>query len=173
MLYCFKANPGNSLAVQWLQLPLQRSTGLIPGWGTKIPRAMAGSSVLGILQARILGVGCHPLLQGIFLTQEPNLCLLHRRQILYCLSHQGSHMPCSEAKKQSKMKKCKSQLMYFSLSAAAAWSLQLCLILLCPWDSPGKKTGVGCYALLQGIFSTQGLNSGLLHWQVDSLPLSH
>ena len=30
--------------------------------------------------------------------------------------------------------------------------------LLCPWDSPGKNTGVGCHALLQGIFLTQGLN---------------
>ena len=27
---------------------------------------------------------------------------------------------------------------------------------LCPWDSPGKNTGVGCHALLQGIFTTQG-----------------
>jgi len=25
-------------------------------------------------------------------------------------------------------------------------------------DSPGKNTGVGCHALLQGIFSTQGPN---------------
>ena len=48
--------------------------------------------------------------------------------------------------------------------------------LLCPWDFPGKNTRVGCHALLQGIFPTQGLNPhllGLLHWQVDSLPLSH
>ena len=30
-------------------------------------------------------------------------------------------------------------------------------------DSPGKKTGVGCHALLQGIFPIQGLNPGLLH----------
>ena len=45
--------------------------------------------------------------------------------------------------------------------------------LLCPWDSPGKNTGVGCHALLQGIFPTQGSNPRLLHWQVDSLPLSH
>ena len=29
--------------------------------------------------------------------------------------------------------------------------------------SPGKNIGVGCYALLQGIFPTQGLNPGLLH----------
>ena len=31
------------------------------------------------------------------------------------------------------------------------------------WDSPGKNTGVGCHALLQGIFPTQGSNQGLLH----------
>ena len=30
-------------------------------------------------------------------------------------------------------------------------------------DSPGKNTGVGCHALLQGIFPTQGSNSGLSH----------
>ena len=28
--------------------------------------------------------------------------------------------------------------------------------------SPGKNTGVGCHALLQGIFPTQGSNPGLL-----------
>ena len=28
--------------------------------------------------------------------------------------------------------------------------------LLCPWDSPGKNTGVGCHFLLQGIFPTPG-----------------
>ena len=43
--------------------------------------------------------------------------------------------------------------------------------LLCPWDSPGKNTRVGCHFLLQGIFLTQGLNPCLLlgrqilyHW---------
>ena len=35
--------------------------------------------------------------------------------------------------------------------------------LLCPWDFPGKNTGVGCHALLQGIFPTQGSNPRLLH----------
>ena len=40
-------------------------------------------------------------------------------------------------------------------------------------DSPDKTTGVGCHALLQEIFPTQGLNLHLLcllHWQADSLP---
>ena len=41
----------------------------------------------------------------------------------------------------------------------------------CPWHSPGKNTGAGCQALLQGIFPTQGSNPHLfclLHWQVGS-----
>ena len=37
--------------------------------------------------------------------------------------------------------------------------------LLCPWDSPGKNTRVGCHALLQGIFPTQVQNPGLWHWR--------
>ena len=45
--------------------------------------------------------------------------------------------------------------------------------LLCPWDPPGKNTGVDCHFLLQGIFPTQAWNPHLLHWQVDSLPLRH
>ena len=34
--------------------------------------------------------------------------------------------------------------------------------ILCPWDSPGKNTGVFCHFLLQGIFPTQGSNPSLL-----------
>ena len=63
--------------------------------------------------------------------------------------------------------------------------LQLCLILcnpygpestrlLCPWDSSGKNTGVGCHALLRGTFPARGQNPcllSLLHWQAGSLPL--
>ena len=45
--------------------------------------------------------------------------------------------------------------------------------LLCLWDFPGKNTGLVCHFLLQGTFSTQGSNRSLLHWQADSLLLSH
>ena len=58
-------------------------------------------------------------------------------------------------------------------------------LLVTPWtvahqtprsmDSPGKSTGVGCHAPLQGIFLTQGSNPcllNLLHWQAGSLPLT-
>ena len=52
--------------------------------------------------------------------------------------------------------------------------LQLCLTLCDPMDcslpgssvhrdTPGKNTGVGCHALLQGTFPTQRLNLSLLH----------
>ena len=45
----------------------------------------------------------------------------------------------------------------------AQWCPTLCDPMVCPWNSPGKNTGVGCHSLLQGIFATQGLNPGLLH----------
>ena len=40
-------------------------------------------------------------------------------------------------------------------------------------DSPGKNTGVGCHAHLQGIFPTQGSNPGLLHCRLILYHLSH
>ena len=67
---------------------------------------------------------------------------------------------------------------------SSGWSRKLlhqCLTLQChglkpasllyPWDSPGKNTGGGCHALLQGIFLTQRWNPHL-HWQVGSLPVA-
>ena len=41
--------------------------------------------------------------------------------------------------------------------------------LLCPWNSPGKNTGVGCHFLLQGIFLIQGLNPHHLHGRQKTL----
>ena len=49
-----------------------------------------GSSVHGDLLGKNTGVSSHSLLQGIFPTQGSNPGLLNCRQILYCLSHQGS-----------------------------------------------------------------------------------
>ena len=56
-----------------------------------------------------------------------------------------------------------------SLRPTGQWPARL----LCPWDSPGKNTGVSCHARLQGIFPTQGSNPHLwlLHWLAGSLPL--
>ena len=57
---------------------------------------------------------------------------------------------------------------------------------LCPWDFPGKNSGVGCHALFQGIVPTQELNLHALvfpamaggffipnaTWEVESFALS-
>ena len=48
-----------------------------------------------------------------------------------------------------------------------------CSLLLRPWDFPGKRTGVGCHFLLQGIFPTRGSNLGLLHCRQMLYHLSH
>ena len=43
----------------------------------------------------------------------------------------------------------------------------------CPWNFPGKNTGVGSHSLLQGIFPTQGSKPGLLHCRQILYHLSH
>ena len=60
-----------------------------------------------------------------------------------------------------------------SNSLRGYWTIS-CQVAL-PWDSPGKNIGVGCPALLQGIFPTQASNPCLLcllHWQAGSFPLA-
>ena len=42
-----------------------------------------------------------------------------------------------------------------------------------PWNSPGQNTGVGSHSLLQGIFPTQGSNSGLPHCRRILYQLNH
>ena len=49
-----------------------------------------GSSVHGGSPGKNTGMGCHAILQGIFLTQKLNWSLLHCRQILNQLSYPGS-----------------------------------------------------------------------------------
>ena len=46
-------------------------------------------------------------------------------------------------------------------------------MLLCPQNSPGKNTGVDSHSILQGIFPTQGLNPGLLHYRQILYGLSY
>ena len=41
------------------------------------------------------------------------------------------------------------------LTLATPWTCQPAWF-LCPWDSPGRNTRVGCHFLLQAIFPTQG-----------------
>ena len=104
------------------------------------------------------GVGSHSLLQGIFPTEGWNLCFLHWRR-LYHLSYQGSSYVL-------KVKKWSHSVVSDSLRPCGLKPTRL----LCPWDFPGKSTGVDCHFLLQGIFLTQGLNPGPLHYKQTLLP---
>ena len=47
--------------------------------------------------------------------------------------------------------------------------------LLCPWDSPGKNTGVGCHALLQGIEAVSLMSPSLAgeFFTTSTLPAPH
>ena len=66
---------------------------------------------------------------------------------------------------------CLCVQLYLTLCSHEPWSSRL----LCPWDFQGKNTGVGCYFLSRGS-SQPGWNTHLLyllHWQANSLPLSH
>ena len=80
----------------------------------------------------------------------------------------------------------KQRVTVYSLTCARVLSCFSCVRLfvtlwtvahrvLCPWDSPGKNTGVHGHALFQGIFLTQGLNlpPAAPALQVDFLLLSH
>ena len=75
--------------------------------------------------------------------------------ILYCIQYE----------------KVKWKSLSHSQLFATPWTVNCRL--LCPWNSPGKNTGVGFHFLLQGIFLIQESNLHLLYWQVDSLLLSY
>ena len=71
-----------------------------------------------------------------------------------------------------------------SVCCAVGLVAQFCLTLCNPMDcsppgtsilgdSPGKNTGVGCHALFQGIFPSQGLNPGFSHCKQILYQLSY
>ena len=136
------------------------------------------------------GVGCHGLLQGIFLIQGSNpchLCLLHWwvdslplvnlgspfLSIMYGFDYQP--LQVIKTSEQWLLAEITSEIPGITEDSCCCLIAKSCLT---PCNSmhgspPGRNTGVGGHFLLQGIFLTQGLNLCLLCWQVDSLPLSH
>ena len=94
-------------------------------------------------------MGCHFLLQGIFLNQGSNPHLLFGRWILY---HRAT-WESDESESRS----------------VSLWPHGL----HSPWNSPGQNTGVGSCSLFQGIFPTQGSNQGLPHCRRILYQLSH
>ena len=74
--------PANRLFFCFLNFIIAESevTQSCPTFCDPMDRNLPGSSVHGIFQAKVLRVGCHFLLQGIFPTQQSNPGLLHCRQ---------------------------------------------------------------------------------------------
>ena len=110
-----------------------------------------GPFVHGILQARILEWVAVPSSRGSSWPRD-RIQVSHR-QILYCLSYLLlSHSVESDS------------LRPHGLYPARLLSL---------WDSLGKNTEMGCHALVQGIFPSQGSNPGLLHCRQILYSLNH
>ena len=102
--------------------------------------------------------------------------------VQYCTEYSIfiSNPRCPEASKKAAV----MQLVLLYFSRCLCLVTQLCLILCDPMDcsppgssvhgnSPGKNTGVGFHALLQGNIPTQGLKPGLLHCRWIVFHLSH
>ena len=118
-----------------------------------------GSSVHGILQARILEWVAMPSSRG---SSQPGI--EPRSPTL-----QADSLPSEPPGKPRNTGVGSLSLLQGNF--VARWALASRL--LCPWDSPGKNTGVGCHALVQGIFPTQGPNPGLPHCRQILYQLSH
>ena len=69
------------------------------------------------------GMGCHFHLQGIFLSQGTNQCLLHCRWILYLLSHQGSLQAYTFVKIRTSLKHNWLRPLSFSSNFSSCWIL--------------------------------------------------
>ena len=141
--------------------------------------SLPGSCVHEILHARIVGVGCHSLVQGIFPTQGLKPGLLDCRQILYCLSHQGklglhcnlkAYQFCDFRRvPETSLQNTgdNSYIMTTNREKKESEVPQLCLTLCEPMDYAVQNTGVVSHCLLQ--FPTQGANPAD-SLQADSLP---
>ena len=107
------------------------------------------------------GVGCHFLLQCMKVksVSEVSQSCPTLRDLMDC-SLPGSSVHAVFQARGLEWVPLPSLLSCFSHAQffVTPWTTRI----LCPWDSPGKNTRVGCHALLQGLFLTRALNLGLL-----------
>ena len=135
--------------LEWVSIPFSR--------GSSQPRDQSQVSIAGRFftswvtrKSKNTGVGSLSLLQWIILTQESNWSFLHCTQILYQLSFIGLCCCC-----------CCCWVASVVSDSGRPYRWQPTR-LPCPWDSPGKNTGVGCTS-----FSTAW------KWKVKVKSLSH
>ena len=117
----------------------------------------------GLEPVRLLcpGAGCHFPPSGALPDTGLNLSLFHclRRQVESLLLRRWGSPARAVPGAFMHSRTLSHSAASSSLRPHGLWPSRL----LCPWASPGKNTGVGCPALLQGIFPAQGSNPGLPH----------
>ena len=126
--------------------------------------SLPGSSVNGILQARILewvamcsSTGSSRPRDGTHVS-----CIAGRFFTIWstmCVAHMFLPTPLSGIISSFIVCVFSCLVMSNFLQTHELWPPRL----LCPWDSPGKNTGVDYHFLLQGICATQGLNLSPIH----------
>ena len=112
---------------------------------TPVDCSSPGSSVRGILQARILEWVAISFSRG---SSQPRDQTWVSRLAGWFFTTEPPGKPCG-----------------MKVKVTQSFPTLRCYGLCSPWNSPGQNTGVGSLSLLQGIFLTQELNCGLLHWR--------
>ena len=118
--------------------------------------SLPGSSISGIVQARILGQ------VTIFCSRGSSRPRDQTHGVLLLQHWQVDSLPLAPRKPRHFIYQVKVQVAQSCPTLCDPLNCSLPVqSLLCPWNSPGKNTGVGSSSLLQGIFPTQGSNTGL------------
>ena len=130
-----------------------------------------GPSVHGILQARILEWVAMPSSRECSQPRDKTCISSPRPEGGPSKPQQTPGDLCSSSGEvlafpsQGRLCRAACSVMSDSLWPHALWPARP----LCPWNSPGSNSGLGCYSLIQGIFLTQGSNLGLPHFR-QTLP---
>ena len=101
--------------------------------------SLPGSSVHGILQARILEWDAIPFSRGSSRSKD-------RTQVSCIASRLFTNWATRGIPVLYRVSQLNCSFLSDSLRPHGLWPVRL----LCPWDSPGKNTGMDCHSLLQG-----------------------
>ena len=125
--------------------------------------SLSGSSVHGIVQARILEWVAIPFSRGCSQPRDQTWvsCIAGRFFTIYTQTHTYIYILFWIL------------FHYESESCSVVSNFLWPHGLYRPWNSPGQNTKMGSCSLLQGIFPTQGLNPGLPHCRQILYHLSH
>ena len=138
-----------------------KSIQLCPTLCDPVDHSPPGSSVHGILQARILEWVAMP---SSVESSQP------RGQMSMSPDWQATSLPLVPPEKPIFIMRVVNKSESRSVMSN---SLQPHATPYSPWNSPGQNTGEGSLSLLQGIFPTQRLNPGLLHCRQVLYQLNH